>query len=28
VAIGVVLTITFWALQVREDGWLRIVASH
>ncbi len=28
VAIGVVLTVTFWALQVREDGRLRIVASH
>ena len=28
VAIGVVLTLTFWALQVREDGRLRLVESH
>jgi hypothetical protein len=28
IVIGVVLTLTFWALQVREDGRLRIVASH
>jgi len=28
VAIGVVLTLLFWALQVREDGRLRLVDSH
>ena len=28
VAIGVVLTLTFWALQVREDGRVRIIDSH
>ena len=28
VAIGVVLTLLFWALQVREDGRLRLVESH
>ncbi len=28
VAVGLILTLSFWALQIREDGRLRIVASH
>lgn len=28
IAVGATMTLLFWALQVREDGRLRIVASH
>jgi len=28
VAVGLTLTLIFWALQIREDGRLRIIASH
>ena len=28
IALGLALTLLFWALQIREDGRLRILASH
>ncbi len=28
IAVGLALTLLFWALQIREDGQLRLVASH